>query len=102
MLQKILDNCIQWEVQAYSVLDYTESLLKINLEDGSAIGLTAKIELQIHSLESVLKMGSCLPIDFAVTQRLDDASAVLRCCLKSLSFRDTTPVIEVKNCACLR
>ncbi|KAL1828382.1 hypothetical protein ACET3Z_006794 [Daucus carota] len=94
MLQKILDNCIQWEVQAYSVLDYTESLLKINLEDGSAIGLTAKIELQIHSLESVLKMGSCLPIDFAVTQRLDDASAVLRCCLKSLSFRDTTPVIE--------
>lgn len=100
MLQKILDNCIQWELHAYSLLDYTECLLKINdIEESSTSGLTRTIERQIDSLESVVKTGPCLHFDFVVTQRLHDACAVLRWCLKSLSFRDITPAIEVKNCA---
>lgn len=102
-LQKILDNCIQWELEAYSVLDYTECLLQIkDIEDGSTTGLTTTIERQIDSLETVVKTGPCLHFDFVVTQKLHDACAVLRWCLKSLSFRDITPAIEVENCAYLR
>ncbi|KAK1374392.1 Lysine-specific demethylase rbr-2 [Heracleum sosnowskyi] len=95
LLQKILDNCIQWELQACSVLDSTEGLLQINdIEDSGSTGLTTTIERQIDSLESVVKTGPCLQFEFVVTQKLHDACAVLRWCLKSLSFRDITPEIE--------
>lgn len=98
-LQTILDNCIQWELDACSLLNDTECLLNVNdIRDGSSAGLVSKIERQVASLECVTKSDLCLHFDFVDTSKLKDACSTLQWCLKALSFCDVAPVIEVMDC----
>lgn len=96
ILQTILDDCIQWELDACSLLNGTECLLNINdISNGNSTDLVSKIEHQVASLECVTNSGLCLHFDFVVTLKLKDACSTLQWCLKALSFCDVVPAIEV-------
>ncbi|XP_052209867.1 lysine-specific demethylase JMJ17 isoform X2 [Diospyros lotus] len=95
MLQRVLDNCIKWENDARSSLYAVEHFLRNdNIDDGITSGLVSKIEQQVTAMESIIKAGLSLGLDFGEIPKLQDACSTLNWCLKTLSFCSAVPLLE--------
>ncbi|KAL3499347.1 hypothetical protein ACH5RR_038440 [Cinchona calisaya] len=95
MLQKILKQCMEWEQNAYSLLNDTVCLLDTDLMDcGIFSTLLSKVENQILLLESITKGGLCLNFEFPAVPKLQDACSTLRWCFQVLSFCDVIPTLQ--------
>ncbi|XAR70302.1 hypothetical protein NMG60_11027112 [Bertholletia excelsa] len=94
MLQRVLDNCIEWEHDACSLLHTVACLLNIDNIDGAGGGLVPKIEQLITKIESIIKAGMSLGLDFDEVPKLQDACSTLQWCLKVLSFTSAVPKLE--------
>ncbi|PSS04169.1 Lysine-specific demethylase [Actinidia chinensis var. chinensis] len=95
MLQTVLDRCIEWENDACSTLHSAACFLDSeNIDDGITSGLLSKIEQQVIAMESAIKAGFSLGLDFGEIPKLQDTCSTLRWCLKALSFCSAVPQLE--------
>ncbi|KAK3012539.1 hypothetical protein RJ639_009330 [Escallonia herrerae] len=98
MLQTVLEDCVQWENEACSLLRDGECLLGCDdIGDGRSSGLILKIESQVTKIESVVKAGLPLAFEFFVIPKLRDASSTLRWCFKVLCLCAVAPGLEMCN-----
>lgn len=96
MLQSVLDNCIEWQNDACSTLHAVACFLNTEITHNEiASGLLSKVEQQVTGMESIIKAGLSLGLDFSEIPRLEDASSTLRWCFKALSFCSVVPQLEV-------
>ncbi|KAK3034555.1 hypothetical protein RJ639_033801 [Escallonia herrerae] len=95
MLQRVLEDCVQWENDACSLLHDAECLLGCDdIGDGRSSGLILKIESQVAKIESVVKAGLPLAFEFVVIPKLRDAASTLRWCFKALCLCAVAPGLE--------
>ncbi|XP_028088427.1 lysine-specific demethylase 5A isoform X1 [Camellia sinensis] len=95
MLQTVLDNCIEWQHEASSSLHAMACFLNTDtIDDAIASALISKIEQQVTSMESVIKAGLSLGLDFGEIPKLQDACSTLSWCFKALSFCSDDPQLE--------
>lgn len=95
MLQTVLDNCIEWQNDASSTLHAVGCFLYTEITDNViASGLLEEVEQQVIALESFIKAGLSLGLDFCEIPKLQDACSTLRWCFKALSFCSVVPQLE--------
>ena len=96
MLQTVLDSCIEWENDTCTTLHSAACFLDSeNIDDGITSGLLSKIEQQVIAMESTIKAGFSLGLDFGEIPKLQDTCSTLRWCFKALSFCSAVPQLEV-------
>lgn len=96
MLQTVLDNCIEWQNDASSTLHAVACFLNTEIPDNViASGLVAEVKQQVIVLESFIKAGLSLGLDFCEIPKLQNACSTLRWCFKALSFCSVVPQLEV-------
>ncbi|XP_027080412.2 lysine-specific demethylase JMJ17-like [Coffea arabica] len=101
MLQTILKQCMEWEQNAYSLLNVAVSLLNTDVMPcGISGSLVSKIESQLLLLKSITQAGLCLKFEFAAMPKLQDACSTLQWCSKALSFWNVIPTLQEAE-ACL-
>ncbi|XVF13135.1 hypothetical protein REPUB_Repub08aG0182000 [Reevesia pubescens] len=95
VLEKVLKKCMEWQHDAYSLLQDVECLYVVtDIGDGRSNGLISKIEQLVKLLESVTKAGLSLGLDFPEIPKLQNACSTLHWCNKVLSFCYLTPPYE--------
>ncbi|XP_057978320.1 lysine-specific demethylase JMJ17 isoform X2 [Malania oleifera] len=98
MIQTVLQNCLNWEHGACSLLQDLECLFSLNsISSGAANGLISKIERLVTAVESITKDGLSLGFDFKEIPRLQNAHSSLQWCYKALSFCPIFPSLEEVN-----
>ncbi|KAI3421506.1 uncharacterized protein J3R85_012198 [Psidium guajava] len=90
-LETMLENCLQWEQEACSLLQNVECLYDFRNVDGMWDSLTSKIEGLLLSLDATIKDGLSLGFDFSETQKLQNAHLALQWCIKALHFSSISP-----------
>lgn len=96
MVQSVLDNCIEWQNAACSTLNAVACFLNTEISHNEiASGLLSKVEQQATGMESVIKAGLSLGLDFCEIPKLEDACSTLHWCFKALSFCSVVPQLEV-------
>lgn len=96
MLEKVLEKCMEWQHDAYSLMQAAECLYGVtDIGDGRSNGLISKIEHLVNLLESAIKSGLSLGLDFPEIPKLQNACSTLHWCNKVLSFCYLTPPYEV-------
>ncbi|KAI8569526.1 hypothetical protein RHMOL_Rhmol02G0285500 [Rhododendron molle] len=95
MLQSVLDNCIEWQNDACSTLHAVACFLNTEITHNEiASGLLSKVKQQVTGMESIIKTGLSLGLDFSEIPKLEDASSTLHWCFKALSFCSVVPQLE--------
>ncbi|XWS48929.1 hypothetical protein CRYUN_Cryun13aG0119400 [Craigia yunnanensis] len=95
VLEEVLEKCMEWKHGAYSLLQDVECLYGVtDIGDGRSNGLISKIEHLVNLLESAIKAGLSLGLDFPEIPKLQNACSTLRWCNKVLSFCYLTPPYE--------
>ncbi|KAK6251304.1 hypothetical protein SCA6_005309 [Theobroma cacao] len=95
VLETVLKNCMEWQREAFSVLQDVECLYGVtDIGDGRSNGLISKIESLLTLLESVTKAGLSLRVDFPEIPKLQNACSTLRWCNQVLSFCYLIPSYE--------
>ncbi|XP_022720178.1 lysine-specific demethylase 5B isoform X3 [Durio zibethinus] len=95
LLEKVLEKCMKWQHDAYSLLQDVECLYDVtDIGDGRSNGLISKIEHLVNLLESAIKAGLSLGLDIPEIPKLQNASGTLHWCNKVLSFCYLTPSYE--------
>ncbi|XVF10610.1 hypothetical protein REPUB_Repub07fG0197400 [Reevesia pubescens] len=95
VLEKVFKKCIEWQHDAYSLLQDVECLYGVtDIGDGRSNGLISKFEYLVNLLESVTKAGLSLGPDFPEIPKLQNACSTLHWCIKVLSFCYLTPSYE--------
>ncbi|XVF51494.1 hypothetical protein PTKIN_Ptkin04bG0189600 [Pterospermum kingtungense] len=95
MLKKVLEKCMKWQHDAHSLLQDVECLYGVtDIGDGRSNGLISKIKHLVNLLESAIKSGLTLGLDFPEIPKLQNACSTLHWCNKVLSFCYLTPHYE--------
>ncbi|KAF8412259.1 hypothetical protein HHK36_000220 [Tetracentron sinense] len=95
MLQSILKDCVKWEHDACSLLDFAESLSNtFDIDARIADGLPTKIEGLIIRIWSAITDALSLGFDFFEIPKLQNALSTLQWCLRALSFCSSSPSLE--------
>ncbi|XVE57876.1 hypothetical protein DITRI_Ditri04bG0125600 [Diplodiscus trichospermus] len=95
MLETVLEKCMEWQHDAYSLLQDVKCLYGVtDIGDGRSNGLISKIEHLVNLLESAIKDGLSLRLDFPEIPKLQDACSALHWCNKVLSFCYLSPSYE--------
>ncbi|OMO58640.1 hypothetical protein COLO4_34455 [Corchorus olitorius] len=95
VLETVLKNCMEWQQDASSVLRDVDCLYDMtDIGDGRSNSLISKIEHLLTLLESVIKAGLSLHLDFPEIPKLQNASSTLQWCNRVLSLCYLTPSYE--------
>ncbi|XWS49936.1 hypothetical protein CRYUN_Cryun12cG0045500 [Craigia yunnanensis] len=95
VLETVLEKCMEWQHDAYSLLQDVECLYGVtDIGDGRSNGLISKIEHLVNLLGSVTKTGLSLGLDFSEIPKLQNACCTLHWCNKVLSLCYLTPSYE--------
>lgn len=98
-LEKVLNNCENWQHHASSLLHDARCLLDTDgIGDGLSNSLVSKIEQLVTSMESTTNSGLTLGFDFHEIPELRNACSTLHWCKKALSFLSVAPSVEVIIC----
>lgn len=96
LLEKALKKGTNWEQDASFLLQNTEHLWNIDIigEDSTSY-LVPSLERQVLSIETAMKAGISLGLEFSMIPKLQDACSILKWCIKALSFSTIIPSCEV-------
>ncbi|PIN05226.1 hypothetical protein CDL12_22235 [Handroanthus impetiginosus] len=95
LLEQILKKCEEWEQDASSLLQKVEHLLNIDIISGGITsGLIPSLERQVLPIETAIKAGISLGLDFKMIPKLQDACSMLNWCIKALSYSTIIPTLE--------
>ncbi|KAK4422610.1 Lysine-specific demethylase 5A [Sesamum alatum] len=92
LLEKLLKRGVEWEQEASSLLQNAEHLWNIDIiGEGITSCLIPRLECQVLSMETAVKAGISLGLDFNMIPKLQDACSTLKWCIKALSFSTIIP-----------
>ncbi|KAL3619294.1 hypothetical protein CASFOL_036864 [Castilleja foliolosa] len=92
LLEKILKKSVEWEQDASTLLQNAEHLWNTDIVgEGKISSLIPKLECQVLSMETAMKSGISLGLQFNMIPKLQDAFTTLKWCISALSFTTTIP-----------
>ncbi|KZV31546.1 lysine-specific demethylase 5B-like [Dorcoceras hygrometricum] len=95
LLDKVWKKCIDWEQDASSLLQAVEKLCNIDvIGDQITSCFIPELERQVLLIESAMKAGVSLGLEFTMIPKLEDASSMLKWFIKALSFSFVIPTSE--------
>ncbi|XP_073316103.1 lysine-specific demethylase JMJ17 [Primulina huaijiensis] len=95
LLNKVLKKCIDWEQDASSLLQAVGKLWNIDIiGDEITSCFISELECQVFSVESAMKAGLSLGLEFTMIPKLQDACSMLKWFIKALSFSFVMPTSE--------
>lgn len=96
LLKKILKKGVEWEQDANSLLQNAEHLWNIDIiGEGTTSCLILRLERQVLSIETAMKAGVSLGLEFSMIPKLQDACSTLKWCIKAISFSSIVPTRKV-------
>ncbi|VFQ70792.1 unnamed protein product [Cuscuta campestris] len=95
IIQKLLDQCTSWELDACSLLNDADTLLNADvIGDNIFSTLTPKLEHQISSIQRTVQAGHSLGFELDMISKLRGVCSTLKWCVKVLSFSASSPSIK--------
>ncbi|KAL6547914.1 hypothetical protein OROHE_009619 [Orobanche hederae] len=90
LLEKVLKKSLEWEQDASTLLQNAEHLWNTGIE-GILNFLIPRLEYQVLLMETAIKSGISLGLEFNMIPKLQDACATFKWCITALSFSTTFP-----------
>ncbi|KAL6544030.1 hypothetical protein OROGR_010527 [Orobanche gracilis] len=90
LLEKVLNKSLEWEQHASTLLQNAEHLWDTGIE-GILSFLIPRLECQVLLMETAIKSGISLGLEFNMIPKLQDACATFKWCITALSFSTTFP-----------
>ncbi|KAK4400820.1 Lysine-specific demethylase 5C, partial [Sesamum angolense] len=92
LLEKLLKRGLEWEQEASSLLQNAEPLWNIDIVgEGITSCFVPRLKCQVLSMETAVKAGISLGLDFNMIPKLQDACSTLKWCITALSFSTIIP-----------
>ncbi|KAK6130041.1 hypothetical protein DH2020_036227 [Rehmannia glutinosa] len=92
LLEKLLKKSVEWEQDASTLLQNAENLWNSDIiGDVITSSLIPRLECQVLSMETAIKGGISLGLEFNMIPKLQDACSTSKWCIKALSFSTIIP-----------
>ncbi|KAK6130062.1 hypothetical protein DH2020_036189 [Rehmannia glutinosa] len=92
LLEKLLKKSVEWEQDASTLLQNAENLWNSDIiGDVITSSLIPRLECQVLSMETTIKDGISLGLEFNMIPKLQDACSTSKWCIKALSFSTIIP-----------
>ncbi|KAH6777584.1 transcription factor jumonji domain-containing protein [Perilla frutescens var. frutescens] len=92
LLERVLKKGIEWEQESSSLLQNAENLWHANIVgEGTASSLILRLEHHVLSIETAIKAGVSLGLEFNMIPKLRDVCSTLKWCIGVISFSSLVP-----------
>lgn len=96
LLERVMKKGIEWEQESSSLLQNVENLWHVNIAgEGVASSLIPRLEHHVLSIDTAIKAGVSLGLEFNMIPKLRDVFSMLKWCISVISFSSLVPAYEV-------
>lgn len=96
LLERVLKKGIEWEHESCSLLQNAENLWHVNIVGEVTAGcLIPRLEHHVLSVETAVKAGVSLGLEFNLIPKLQDVCSTLKWCSRVLSCSSLVPTHQV-------